>query len=114
VARQNVVIVGAQLKPQVGAVFDGAAPVTPVKAAPTQQRGVPWSVVGDRRVWARACATRCCQADFEAVQLDYAFARQSLAATTAKSWYLAVETRRLVDIAEQDVQLYGGLLKLAR
>lgn len=35
-------------------------------------------------------------------------------ATTAKSWYLAIETRRLVALAEQDVQLYTGLLKLAK
>jgi outer membrane protein TolC len=54
------------------------------------------------------------RANFESVQLDYAFARQSLAATTAKSWYLSIETRRLLDLAEQDVQLYGGLLKLAK
>jgi multidrug efflux system outer membrane protein len=31
------------------------------------------------------------QENYEAVALDYAFARQSLAATTAKSWYPHME-----------------------
>jgi outer membrane protein TolC len=38
----------------------------------------------------------------------YAFARQSLAATVAKSWYLVVETDRLQGLAEQAVRYTGG------
>jgi len=115
VARQNVVIVGAQLKPQVGAVFDGAATRDTSQSSTYTSKGAYLGASWEIDVWGRVRAQRAAaRADFEAVQLDYAFARQSLAATTAKSWYLAVETRRLVDLAEQDVQLYGGLLKLAK
>src|SRR5208282_309797 len=45
---------------------------------------------------------------------DYAFARQSLAATTAKSWYLAIETRQLLALAEQSVDIYTKLLELVK
>jgi multidrug efflux system outer membrane protein len=114
-ARQTVVIVGAQLKPQVGADL-GAAGTRDTSQSSTfsSERayvGASWEI----DVWGRVRAQRAAaKANFEAVQLDYAFARQSLAATAAKSWYLAIETRRLVDLAEQDVQLYGGLLRLAK
>jgi len=115
VARQNVVIVGAQLKPQVGAVFAGAATRDTSQTSTYTSRGAYLGASWEVDVWGRLRAQRAAaRADFEAVQLDYAFARQSLAATTAKSWYLAVETRRLVALAEQDVQLYTGLLKLAK
>ena len=115
VARQNVVIVGAQLKPQVGAVFAGAATRDTSQTSTYTSRGAYLGASWEVDVWGRLRAQRAAaRADFEAVQLDYAFARQSLASTTAKSWYLAVETRRLVALAEQDVQLYTGLLKLAK
>jgi hypothetical protein len=44
----------------------------------------------------------------------YAFARQSLAATVAKSWYLAVETARLQGLVEQAVRIYGLLQNQAK
>ena len=115
VARQNVVIVGAQLKPQIGAVFGGAATRDTSQTSTYTSKGAYLGASWEIDVWGRVRAQRAAaRADFEAVQLDYAFARQSLAATTAKSWYLAIETRRLDDLAEQDVQLYAGLLKLAK
>jgi multidrug efflux system outer membrane protein len=115
VARQNVVIVGAQLKPQLGAVFAGAGTHDTSQTSTYFSKGAYLGASWEIDVWGRLRAQRAAaKADFEAVQLDYAFARQSLVATTAKSWYLAVETRRLVALAEQDVQLYAGLLKLAK
>jgi multidrug efflux system outer membrane protein len=114
-ARQTVVIVGAQLKPQVGGQLGAAGTRDTAQSSTFSSEraylGASWEI----DVWGRLRAQRAAaRADFEAVELDYAFARQSLAATTGKSWYLAIETRRLVALAEQDVQLYGGLLKLAR
>lgn len=115
VARQNVVIVGAQLKPQVGSVFSASGTRDTSQSSSSSSEGAYLGASWEIDVWGRLRAQRAAvRADFEAQQLDYAFARQSLAATTAKSWYLAIETRRLVDLAGQDVQLYGGLLKLAK
>jgi len=46
------------------------------------------------RLRAQCAAAR---ADFQATALDYAWARQSLAATASKAWYQAVELRRRND-----------------
>jgi len=115
VARQNVVIVGAQLKPQVGAVFGAAGTRDTSQSSAYPSEGAYLGASWEIDVWGRLRAQRAAaKADFEGVQLDYAFARQSLAATAAKSWYLTIEMRRLVDLAVRDVQLYEGLLKLAK
>jgi len=115
VARQNVVIMGAQLKPQVGAVLAAAATHDTSQSSTFSSQGAYLGASWEIDVWGRLRAQRAAAgASFEAMQLDYAFARQSLAATTAKSWYLAIETRRLLDLAEQDVQLYRELVKLAK
>jgi outer membrane protein TolC len=54
------------------------------------------------------------EANAEAAALDYAYARQSLAATTAKLWYVAVETRQLLVLSEQAVRIYSDLLALVQ
>jgi outer membrane protein TolC len=54
------------------------------------------------------------EAGYEATALDYAYARQSLAAMTAKLWYLTIETRQLLALAEQSVTIYGQLLSLVQ
>jgi NodT family efflux transporter outer membrane factor (OMF) lipoprotein len=64
-------------------------------------------------VWGKLRAQRAAaQAGYEATALDYAYARQSLAATVAKTWYVATETRQLLVLAEQSVDIYGKLLEL--
>jgi outer membrane protein, multidrug efflux system len=114
-SRQTVVIVGAQLKPQVGAVFAAAGTRDTSQSDAFFSQGAYLGASWEIDVWGRLRAQQAAaRAGFEAVGLDYAFARQSLAATTAKSWYLTVETRRLVDLASQDVELYNELLKLAK
>jgi NodT family efflux transporter outer membrane factor (OMF) lipoprotein len=115
VARENVVLVAAQLKPQVNGVLGAAGTRNTSENSTFSSKdaylGASWEV----DLWGRVRAQRAAaKADFEAVELDFAFARQSLVATTAKSWYLAIEMRRLVDLAEQDVSLYEDLLKLAK
>jgi NodT family efflux transporter outer membrane factor (OMF) lipoprotein len=116
IARQDVIVVGAQLKPQVGAMFSGAAtektdssnnPFT----SNMEHGGASWEV----DVWGRLRSQQAAaRASYEAVALDYSFARQSLVATTAKSWYLTIESRQLLELAEQSVGVYADLLKLAR
>jgi outer membrane protein, multidrug efflux system len=54
------------------------------------------------------------QANYKAVALDYAFARQSLAATAAKSWYLAIETRQLLALEQESVEIYKKLFELVK
>ena len=66
-------------------------------------------------LWGRIRAQRAAaEANAEAVALDYAYARQSLAATTAKLWYLGVETRQLLALSERAVSIYSELLDLVQ
>lgn len=115
IAQQNVVVVGSQLLPQIGAVL-GARTIRDEDHdgnfnATLAYAGVAWEL----DVWGRLRAQRAAaEAGFEATALDYAYARQSLAATAAKVWYLATETRQLLVLAEQSVKVYGELLELVR
>lgn len=113
IAQQNVLLVGAQLAPQVGGQLgaksirdkdqDGSFDSTLATV------GVAWEL----DVWGRLRAQRAAAAaGFEASALDYAYARQSLAALVAKSWYLAIESRQLVELGESAVQVFADLLKL--
>jgi outer membrane protein, multidrug efflux system len=115
IARQNVVVVASQLKPQVALGFGVAT--TRDKSqdqnynSSSQKSGIAWEL----DVWGRLRAQRAAaQAGFEATALDYAWARQSLAATTSEAWFQAVELRRIVAISEEAVRDYQDLLGLSR
>jgi len=116
-ARQSVIVVGAQLKPQVGATIAGATTRSSNAASSNQYQSnmeygeFSWEI----DVWGRVRSQRAAaEENYEAVAMDYAFARQSLAALTAKSWYLAIETRRLLALAQQSVDIYTQLLDLVK
>jgi outer membrane protein, multidrug efflux system len=114
-ARQTVVVVGSKLWPQIGAQFSAATLHDASQSANSnsnmQYGGIFWEI----DLWGRIRAQKAAaEAGFEATALDYAFGRQSVAATTAKSWYLAIETRQLVALAEQAVEIYTRLLELVK
>lgn len=116
-ARQSVIVVGSKLKPQVGANFSGTTTRSKDMDVVNQAQSnmelatVSWEV----DVWGRLRAQRAAaQEYYEAIAVDYAFARQSLAATAAKSWYLAIETRQLLALTEQSVNIFGKLLELVK
>jgi outer membrane protein, multidrug efflux system len=116
-ARQSVIVVGSKLKPQVGTNFSAATTRSKDMNTVEQNQSnmelatVSWEV----DVWGRLRSQRAAaQESYEAIALDYAFARQSLAATTAKSWYLAIETRQLLALAEQSLNIYTNLLELVK
>jgi multidrug efflux system outer membrane protein len=115
IAQQAVIVVGAQLSPQVGATLgtratwdddhDDTADSTMAYA------GVAWEL----DVWGRLRAQRAAaEAGYEATALDYAYARQSIAAMTAKLWYLTIESRRLVALAEEAVTIFRQLQALVQ
>jgi outer membrane protein, multidrug efflux system len=126
VTRQSVVVVGAQLLPQIGGQFGykhthdfGSKKKikdTDIEIKHTYEHkytslGMAWEL----DVWGRLRAERAAAgAGYEATALDYAYARQSLAATVALNWYLTTEAYQLLALAERAVELYGKLLDLAK
>lgn len=66
-------------------------------------------------LWGRVRAERAAAvAQYDSTESDYLFARQSLAASVAKSWFLAIEARLQLAIAEEMVTAGEQLVKLAR
>jgi len=115
IAQQAVVVVGSQLLPHVGAVLGGRTTRDEDHDSNFNSTigyaGVAW----EADVWGRLRAQRAAaEAGYEATALDYAYARQSLAAATARLWYLAIETRQMVALSEQAVRVYGELLALVQ
>jgi multidrug efflux system outer membrane protein len=113
VAQQAVIVAGAQLLPQVGVSAGGRSTIDSNNDG-AYNSGVVFAGVGwELDVWGRLRAQRAAvQAASQATALDYAYARESLAATVAKAWYLACEARQLLDLAEQAVVVYSELLEL--
>jgi NodT family efflux transporter outer membrane factor (OMF) lipoprotein len=126
IARQSVVVVGAQLLPQIGGqlgfkkthdfgnkdkIKDTDVEIKHTYHHKSASLGMAWEL----DVWGRLRAQReAAGAGFEASALDFAYARQSLAATVALSWYLTTEAYQLLALAERAVEVYGGLLDLAK
>jgi len=114
IARQTVIVVGAGLLPSVGVQLGANATDDLDHTTFTSNSafiGAAWEV----DLWGRLRAQRAAsEANAEAAALDYAYARQSLAATTAKLWYLAIETRQLLMLSEQAVKIYSDLLVLVQ
>ena len=115
VARQTVIIVGSQLKPQVG-VDLGIASTRDEDHDEwfTSKKGLA-GAAWELDIWGKLRAQRgAAEAGYQATELDYAYGLQSLAATAAKSWYLNIETIELLGIAEETVKVYSDLLDLVK
>jgi NodT family efflux transporter outer membrane factor (OMF) lipoprotein len=107
-------VVGSRLLPWVGVQLGGN--VTDDKdnsssSSTSAFLGVSWEL----DLWGRLRAQRAAsEASAEAATLDYAYARQSLAATTAKLWYLTIETRQLLLLSQQAERIFSNLLDLVQ
>jgi NodT family efflux transporter outer membrane factor (OMF) lipoprotein len=115
IAQQIVVVVGSRLKPQIGARI-GAASTRDLGEDDTFNSNLEYAgLVWEIDVWGRLRSQQAAaEQSAEATALDYDFARLSLAATTARSWYQVTEAGRLLAVAEQSVQIYTALLDLVR
>ncbi|MEF8718427.1 MAG: efflux transporter outer membrane subunit [Candidatus Accumulibacter necessarius] len=114
-AQQTVTVVGAQLLPQVGIGLGERVLHDQDHSGHTDSTRALASVAWELDVWGKLRAQRASAvAAYEATALDYEWARQSLAATVAKTWYLATETRQLLALSEQAVTVYSELLRLVK
>jgi outer membrane protein, multidrug efflux system len=113
VAQQSVIVAGAAMQPQIGAQLGARSTYDHDSGhagnATIAYAGVAWEF----DVWGRLRAqTEVADYDAQAAALDYQWARESLAALVAKSWYLCIETRELLALSERAVAIYADLLKL--
>ena len=110
-------MVGAQLFPQLGAAVSKSKerysiPDDDLNGTINRSQASA-TVVWELDVWGRLRAQRASsEAEYQATALDYAYARQSLAATVAKVWYTAIEAHQLLQLAEQSVRVFSEQLKL--
>ena len=115
IAQQVAVIAGASLQPQVSAAIGGRKIRDADQDSAFDSSSVSASLGWELDVWGRIRAQRwAAELEAEAAVLDYAYARQSLAATTAKLWYLASAARQLLALAEQAVGVYDRQLSLVK
>jgi multidrug efflux system outer membrane protein len=114
-ARQTVNLLSAQLKPSISGTFSGAGTVVEPSGDAKGSYATYGLLSWELDLWGKLRAQRAAAFEsYQAVGLDYAFARQSLAATVAECWYVAVETRQLLALAQDNVNNYQRLLELAK
>jgi NodT family efflux transporter outer membrane factor (OMF) lipoprotein len=104
-AQAAAVLAGAALKPTVtlGAALSGTAGPDPVEQ---ESAGGGIGIGWEADVWGRVRAgANAAEESLRATVADFEFARQSLVANVARSWYLATELRLQAELAREFVDL---------
>jgi len=112
-AAQYVRLAKAALRPAVNLFGTGGLNMGGGDVSSALQ-GISLGASWEPDLWGRMRYGRnAAQATYASTQADFEFSRQSLAATTAKSWFTAVETGLQLEIAEEMVQSARQLVSLA-
>jgi outer membrane protein, multidrug efflux system len=107
-----IVQAGSQMKPHVAAAGD-ASQTNFQGGLETNTTQAALQVSWELDVWGRVRAeTAAAEAGYEAATADYEFARLSLKAQIAKTWFAAVETRQQMAFAQEVVDLNAETLRL--
>ena len=110
-------LAAASLSPMVGVGGDyGTRSVSRTYAGyalPTETYSATAFVSWEADVWGKLRArARAGEEALGATEADFEFARQSMAAITAKAWFLAIETRLQLELAEDAVRIFSEILVL--
>ena len=111
-AKGYVTVAGADLKPGVAAMAKGGGKWSgDYSGMENALIGATWEidVWGRQRYGARAAAD-----DYASAQLDYQYARQSLAAWVVRSWLLAVQTTQQESLLQEMVQSASKLVEMTQ
>jgi multidrug efflux system outer membrane protein len=112
-AAQQVELAKAALRPAVNIFGTGGINMGGGDISSALQ-GIMLGVSWEPDLWGRLRYGRnAAQASHASVQADFEFARQSLAATIAKSWFTASETRLQLQIADDMVKSAQALVTIA-
>lgn len=106
-------LAGASLKPMVGLGGGGGETYSDMDLLSGTSYNAALTMSWEADVWGklrqRAAAG---EAGLEATTADFAFARQSIAATTAKTWFLATEIAQQLRLAEESVDIFSEVLEI--
>ena len=106
-------LAGASLKPMVGLGGGGGKTVSDMDLLSGTSYNAALTMSWEVDVWGklrqRAAAG---EAALAATTADFAFARQSIAATTAKTWFLATEIEQQLRLAEESVDIFSEVLEI--
>lgn len=111
-ARGYVTVAGADLQPGVAAMAKGGGKWSgDYSGMQNALIGATWEidVWGRQRYGARAASD-----DYASAQLDFDYARQSLAAWVVRSWLLAVQGTQQESLLQEMVQSAGKLVEMAQ
>jgi NodT family efflux transporter outer membrane factor (OMF) lipoprotein len=104
---------GARLKPTLDLALGATGSGT--TSASTGEGVVGLGTTWEVDVWGKlASGAAAAEASFRATRASYEFGRQSLAAQTAKGWFLATQTHMLLELALETVDLYEQTLDLVK
>ncbi len=115
IARENVIVVASKMKLQVGATLGYNVEADDGQSGVYGSSKAVGLVSWEPDIWGKLRAQKSsAEAGLQATSLDFAYARQSLVATTAKSWYITIETIQLEAIARQVVKLNNDILDVVK
>ncbi|WP_264563753.1 TolC family protein [Flavobacterium sp. N3904] len=113
IASQNVIVVGSKLKPQIGLNFGYSSLIDDNNQGAFGSSKGLGLIAWEPDIWGKFRANRSAsEAYSQATTLDFKYAKQSLVAITAKSWYQSVEANQMVAFSEEVVALYKNMLEL--
>jgi NodT family efflux transporter outer membrane factor (OMF) lipoprotein len=113
IAAQYVELAKAELRPHLNLFATGGLNMGGGDISSALQ-GVSLGASWEPDLWGRMRYGRnAAQATYASAQADFEFARQSLAATVARSWFTAAETRRQLQVADEMVHTAQDLVTLA-
>jgi len=114
-AREALVIVGAPLFPAVSLDVSGKETHDIGANETFKHHGGKLNVSWELDVWGRVRSGQAAStAGYEAAAEDEAFARLSVAALVARSWYVNSEWLQRIELAKQEIFIYSSLLKIVR
>ena len=114
-AREALVIAGAPLFPAISLDATGKRTRDLDAGETLKHRGGRLNILWEVDVWGRIRSSQAASvAGYEAAAEDEEFARLSLAALVARSWYVNSELIQRIALARQEIRIYSELLKLVR
>ena len=106
-------LAGASLKPMIGLGGSSTETWSDARILEGNSYNAALTMSWEADVWGklrqRAAAG---EAALAATTADYEFARQSIAATTAKTWFLATEITQQLRLAEESVEIFAEILEI--